>query len=104
MRWDKGMLVVTSSALLTLTGAGLLWCPAARAGSPSASLHTQARTPSASPSGESDLDDDRAEHWAVPGIAREERVQSLALAAALVCAGAMSARRRARLRGQKPHG
>ncbi len=105
MRWDKGTLLVTGSALLTLSGANLLCCPTARAGSPGgAKSHAPPAAVPAPPEGEDSLDDDRAEHWAVPGIAREERVQSEVLAAVLLCAGALGARRRGRLKGQQRDG
>lgn len=105
MLWDKGTIVVTASALLTLSSISLLCCPTARAGSPGDALgHAQPGVAPAPSESEDSLDDDRAEHWAVPGIAREERVQSAALAGALLCAGAWGARRRGKLKGQKRHG
>jgi len=105
MLWNKGTLVVMGSALLTLASVSLLCCPTAHAGSPAVpTRHAQASAAPPSAGNESGLDDDRAEHWAVPGIAREERVQSAGLAAVLICAGALSARRRGRLKGQKQHG
>ncbi len=105
MRVGKEIILVTGSALLTLSGISLFCCPTARAGSPAAAQsHAQPAASPAPSSSESDLDDDRAEHWAVPGIAREERVQCEALAGILVCAGAFSARRRGQLKGQKRRG
>lgn len=106
-RGNKELCVVMGSALLTLASVSLLCCPTARAGSlgvvPS---HARASVPhpTAPADTESDLDDDRAEHWAVPRIAREERVQTAALAVGLAGAGALSARRRGRLREQKRNG
>ena len=105
MRLDRGTLLVAACAFLTLSGASLLCCPTARAGSP-ASAPAQAHSAAApAPTGSEDsLDDDRAEHWDVPGIAREERVQSGALAVALLGAGALSARRRSLLKARKRQG
>jgi len=105
MPGNKETLVVLGSALLTLASVSLLCCPTARAGSLGVTPHFAKASTSAAPAdSESDLDDDRAEHWAVPGIAREERMQSAVLAVVLIGAGALSARRRGWLKGQKPHG
>lgn len=105
MRLDKGTVLVTACALLTLSGASLLCCPTAQAGSPgAASGQAQFAAAPAPADSEDSLDDDRAEHWDVPGIAREERVQSGALAVALLGAGALSARRRSLLKGRKRQG
>ncbi len=105
MPCDKGTIVVTASALLTLSSISLLCCPTARAQRPgNAPGYAQPVAVPAPAESEDSLDDDRAEHWAVPGIAREERVQSAALAGALLCAGAWGAWRRGQLKGQKRHG
>lgn len=110
MKLDIGMLLVTGCAVLTLSGASLLCCPTAHAGSPAraASAAFAASAAPASPAqapqaGEDTLDDDRAEHWAVPEIAREGQVQCVALGAALLAAGAFGMRRRSILKGQR-HG
>ncbi len=105
MRVDKGMILVTGSALLALGSVSLLCCPTARAGSPYGAKTRAASSAAAAPaSSEDSLDDDRAEHWAVPAIAREERTQSGVLVVALIGVGAGSARRRTLLKGQKRHG
>lgn len=102
MRFDKAALMVTASALLATSSMGFLCCPTAHAGSPA--VAPSAAKPAAAPDGEDSLDDDRAEHWAVPGIAREERAQIAALTLGLAGAGALSLRRRAVLKGKKRHG
>lgn len=104
-RVQKELGLVLGSALLTLSSVSLLCCPTARAGSPAASQPPASSVPSSSPpDNEDSLDDDRAEHWEVPGIAREGRVQSEALLVSLIGAGAFGVRRRLLLKGQKRRG
>jgi len=105
MPCDKGTIVVTASALLTLSSISLLCCPTARAQRPgNAPGYAQPVAVPAPAESEDSLDDDRAEHWAVPGIAREERVQSEVLVAVLLGVGTLGARRRGRLKGQQRDG
>lgn len=106
---DKGIWIIAASALLTLSGASLIVCPNARAGSlapvnaPLAPHQPTEASQTAMSLAPDDDGDELLEHWSDPKFSNEERLQIAIIAGSLSLGAVAGAARRKKLRRIRPN-
>jgi len=105
--FDKGVWIIAASALLTLSGASLIVCPTARAGSATsinmpAPNHPTEASQTAMSLAPDDDGDELLEHWSDPKFSNEERLQTAIIAGGLSVGAVAGAMRRRKLRRISP--